>query len=442
MTYRQTYGTSDGTLLTPCFGRQKYRHKGAEMALTDTFVKNTKHTGSPAGDKHADGGGMYLLVKAAGKYWRMDFRFADRRDTLTFGVYPAVSLAKARQKREKARELLADGIDPKAAKAEEKQAKAAAAANTFEAVAREWHETKASSWSVAHRNTTLERMEKNIFPWVGRRLLTEIEAPEVLATLRRIEARGAIDTTHRIKSIFSTVFRYAIATGRAVRNPAADVGVALKTTVKGHHPAITEPKRFAQLIRDIYAYSGSNITRAALQMHALTFQRPNEIRDMEWTEVDFEANVWLVPAARMKGVLERKAHGNAHTVPLSDQAVAVLKDLHPLTSHRIKVFPGERGEGRSISENTARQALRSMGYLDHVPHGFRASARTLIRESLHYDKEVIERQLSHGSDEALGGAYDRTQFLLERAKMMQTWADYLDKLRTSADVIQIHTGTK
>jgi len=407
------------------------------MALTDTFVKNAKHTGSPAGDKHADGGGMYLLVKGAGKYWRMDYRFADRRDTLTFGVYPAVSLAKARQKREKARELLADGIDPKAAKAIEKKAKAAATANTFEAIAREWHATKANSWSVAHCDTTLERMEKNIFPWVGKRPLTEIEAPEVLATLRRIEARGAIDTTHRIKSIFSTVFRYAIATGRALRNPAADVGVALKTTVKGHHPAITEPKRFAQLMRDIYAYSGSNITRAALQIHALTFQRPNEIRDMEWKEVDFEANVWLVPAVRMKGVLERKAHGDAHTVPLSAQAVAVLKDLHPLTGHGVKVFPSERGEGRSISENTARQALRSMGYLDHVPHGFRASARTLIRESLHYDKEVIERQLSHGSDEALGGAYDRTQFLLERAKMMQAWSDYLDKLRIGALVIPL-----
>ena len=399
------------------------------MALTDTFVKNAKHTGATAGDKHADGGGMYLLVKGAGKYWRMDYRFADRRDTLTFGVYPAVSLAKARQKREKARELLAYGIDPKAVKSLEKQAKAAATANTFESIAREWYETKANSWSVTHRDTTLERMEKNIFPWVGKRPLTEIEAPEVLATLRRIEARGAIDTTHRIKSIFSTVFRYAIATGRAVRNPAADVGVALKTTVKGHHPAITEPKRFAQLMRDIYAYSGSNITRSLLQMHALTFQRPNEIRDMEWIEIDFEAKVWLVPAARMKGVLERKANGNAHTVPLSDQAIFVLEDLHPLTGHGAKVFPSERGGGRSISENTARQALRSMGYVDHVPHGFRASARTLIRESLQYDKEVIERQLSHGSDEALGGAYDRTQFLIERAKMMQKWSNYLDKLR-------------
>jgi integrase len=236
----------------------------------------------------------------------------------------------------------------------------------------------------------------------------------------------------------STVFRYAIATGRAIRNPAADVGVALKTTVKGHHPAIVEPKRFAQMMRDIYVYSGSNITRAALQIHALTFQRPNEIRDMEWNEVDLDLDlgVWKVPASRMKGNLERKANGDAHTVPLSTQAIAILKVLYPLTGHHIKVFPSERGQGRSISENTARQALRSMGYLDHVPHGFRASARTLIREELRYDKEVIERQLAHGSDEALGGAYDRTQFFAERKKMMQLWADYLDKLRMGAEIIE------
>ena len=407
------------------------------MALTDTFIKNsTKHSGKPAGDKYTDGGGMYLLVTAAGKYWRMNYRYADKRKTLALGTYPEVSLAKARTKREKARELLADGIDPNAVKRIEKAARLTNSDNTFKSVALEWHGTKVSGWSTTHAETTLERMEKNVFPWLGSRQITDIEAPEVLATLRRIESRGAIDTTHRIKSIISTVFRYAIATGRAARNPAADVGVALKTTVKGHHPAITEPKRFAQMLRDIYVYSGSNITRAAIQMHALTFQRPNEVRDMEWSEVDLELGVWTVPAARMKGNLERKANGDAHTVPLSTQAISVLMDLNPLTGHGLKVFPSERGNGRSISENTARQALRSMGYLDHVPHGFRASARTLIREALHYDKEVIERQLSHGSDEALGGAYDRTQFLAERAKMMQLWADYLDKLRIGAEIIQ------
>ncbi len=410
------------------------------MALTDTFVKQVKHTGKPAGDKYTDGGSMYLLVKAAGKYWRMDYQYAGKRKTLALGVYPAVSLAKARAARDKAREQSAGGNDPMTAKREARAAKLAEVQNTFKAMAMEWYGTKKGGWSTTHTDTTLERMEKNLFPWLGSRAITEIESPEVLATLRRIEARGAIDTTHRVKAITNSVFRYAIATGRAVRNPAADVGVALKTTVKGHHPAIVEPKRFAQMLRDIYSYSGSNITRAAVQIHALTFPRPNELQGMEWSEVDLEKGVWTVPPAKMKGVLERKKHGDAHTVPLSRQAVAVLRDLFPLTGHGAKVFPSERGEGRSISENTARQALRSMGYLDHVPHGFRASARTLIREALHWEKEVIERQLSHGSDETLGGAYDRTQFLAERAKMMQEWGDYLDKLRIGAEVIQFKTA--
>jgi integrase len=412
------------------------------MALTDTFIKNIKHSGKPAGDKHADGGGMYLLVNTGGKYWRMDYRFAGKRKTLALGVYPATSLAKARAARDKARELLAGGSDPMSEKREAKAAKLTASENIFEAIAREWHKTKSDGWSDTHRETTMERMVKNLFPWLGTRPLTDIEAPELLATLRRIEARGAIDTTHRVKSIMTNVFRYAIATGRATRNPAADVGVALKTTIKGHHTAITEPRRFAQLMRDIYAYSGSNITRAALQIHALTFQRPNEVRDAAWSEIDLDAGVWTIPPARMKNVLARKAHGDAHTVPLSKQAIAVLRDLHPLTGHGPKVFPSERGQGRSMSENTARQALRSMGYLDHVPHGFRAAARTLIRESLHWDKEVIERQLSHGSDEALGGAYDRTKFLADRTKMMQEWADHLDKLRIGAEVIQLRMSNQ
>lgn len=407
------------------------------MALTDTFVKNSKYSGKSAGDKHSDGQGLYLHISATGKYWRLAYRFTEKQKTLSLGVYPAVSLAEARKGRDRARVLLSAGTDPSTAKREEKAARTAGGENTFKAIAMEWYGTKKEGWSVTHADTTLERMEKNVFPWLGKRPLVEIEAPEILTTLRRIESRGAIDTTHRIKAIISTVFRYAIATGRAVRNPAADVGVALKTTVKGHHPAITDPKRYGQMLRDIYAYSGSNIARAALQIHALTFQRPNEVRDAAWAEIDLEAGVWVIPAARMKNNLARKAHGEAHTVPLSKQAVAVLRDLQPLTGHGVKVFPSERGEGRSISENTARQALRSMGYLDHVPHGFRASARTLLREALHWDKDVIERQLAHGSDEELGGAYDRTQFLAERERMMQEWADHQDKLRIGADVIQL-----
>jgi hypothetical protein len=232
------------------------------MALSATYIKNsTKHSGKPSGDKHTDGGGMYLLVKAAGKYWRMDYRFANKRKTLSLGTYPEVSLVKARIKREKAREQLADGIDPSSAKREEKEVMRISAENTLKSIALEWHSTYESGWSKTHAQTTLDRMEKNIFPWLGNRLITEIEAPEVLMTLRRIEARGAIDTTHRIRSILNTVFRFAIGTGRATRNPAADVGIGLKTTITKHRPAITEPKRFAQLLRDIFSYSGSHYSK-------------------------------------------------------------------------------------------------------------------------------------------------------------------------------------
>lgn len=397
------------------------------MLLNDTKLRALKR--NPVAGKHTDGDGLFLKVtEPGGMYWQWRLR-TPKETIVSYGSYPEVSLAEARQRHRDAKAQRRAGIDPNTEKKRLQVAALVKTGDTFKSIALEWWETKKSGWSQSHCDTTMERMEKNLFPWLGTKTLVSIEAPELLLTLRRIEARGAIDTTHRVKGILDQVFRFAIATGRAARNPAADVGVALKTTVKGHHPAVIEPKRFAQMLRDIYAYSGSNITRAALQIHALTFQRPNEIRDAAWAEIDFEACTWTIPATRMKGVLDRKAHGIPHLIPLSEQAVAVLKDLQPLTGHRPKVFPGERGEGRSISENTCRQALRSMGYLDHVPHGFRATARTLIREALHYDREVIERQLSHGSDESLGGAYDRTQFIAQRSRMMQEWADYLDILR-------------
>lgn len=384
-----------------------------------------------------DGGGLYLEVTPTGaKYWRLKYRFAGKENRLSMGVFPTVSLKAARELADDARKLLGTGTDPSQHRQSEKATRNLAADNTFEALAREWHGTKVPGWSTSHADTTMKRLVKNVFPWIGKRPLIDINAPELLATLRRIEGRGAIDTTHRVQGVVSEVFRYAIATGRALANPAAELGAALKTTVKGHHPAITEPKRFGQMLRDIDTYSGSNITRAALQIHALTFQRPNEVRGARWDEIDLDAGIWIIPSVRMKGILQRKADGEPHQIPLAAQTVAVFRDLHPLTGRGAMVFPSERGQGRCISENTARQALRSMGYLDHVPHGFRASVRTMAREQLHFDKDVIERQLSHGSDEELGGAYDRTQFMAERIKLMQVWADYLDKLRKGADVIQ------
>lgn len=406
------------------------------MPLTHAEIIQAK-----PGDKSQkmfDGGGLYLELTTSGaKYWRLKYRFAGKENRLSMGVFPTVSLKAARGLADDAKKLLAAGTDPSQARRVEKLTLQTTTANTFKSIAIEWHQTKTSGWSESHADTTMERMVLNLFPWLGSRPLTELEAPELLATLRRIENRGAIDTAHRVKSILGNVFSYAIATGRATRNPATELGKALKTTVKGHHPAIVEPLRFGQMLRDIQTYAGSNITRAALQIHALTFQRPNEVSGMAWAELDLDAGIWVIPPGRMKGVLQRKANGDPHRIPLSPQAIAVLKDIQPLTGHRTLVFPSERGQGRCISENTCRMALRSMGYLDHVPHGFRASVRTMAREQLHFDKEVIERQLSHGSDEELGSAYDRTQFHAERVKLMTAWANYLDKLRTGAGVIQL-----
>lgn len=406
------------------------------MPLTAAQLAQLKPTGKT--QKLFDGGGLYLEVTSSGaKYWRLKYRFAGKENRLSMGVYPETTLKAAREAGAAARALLASGTDPSQDRKVKKAVANVSAENTFEAIALEWHKTRVSGWSQTHADTTMERMKKNLLPWLGSRPLKDLEPPELLATLRRIESRGAIDTTHRCQNILSMVFRFAIATGRATRNPAADIGDGLKTAVKGHHAAVVDPARLGQMLRDIDAYSGSNITRAALQIHATVWQRPNEIRGMAWAEIDLDRGEWLIPSKRMKGTLDKKADGPPHFIPLPKQAVAVLRDLHPLTGHGLLVFPSERGQGRCISENTARQALRSMGYTDHTPHGFRATARTLAREELHINKEVIERQLSHDSDEALGGAYDRAQFKAERVKLMQAWADYLDKLRTGADVIQL-----
>jgi integrase len=403
--------------------------------LTDSTCRQAK-PGEKA-KKLADGQGLYLEITPTGaKYFRLKYRFAGKENRLSMGVFPTVTLKAARELAADARKMLSAGTDPSQARKAEKITRHIASANTFEAIALEWHGVKKSGWSTSHADTTIERLKRDLMPWLGHRPLGELTPPEVLATLKRIEGRGTIETARRCRGYVSQIFDFAIATGRADTNPAKSLNAALKTAVGGKHPAIVEPKRFGQMLRDIYTYSGSNITRAALQIHALTFQRPNEIREMQWDEIDLDAAMWRVHATRMKGTVQRKAVANDHFVPLSKQAVAVLKDLQPLTGHRALVFPSERGQGRCISENTCRMALRSMGYTDHTPHGFRASARTMLREQLHWNKEVIERQLAHGSDEELGGSYDRTEFHAERLLMMPAWADYLDKLRTGADVIQ------
>ena len=401
------------------------------MALTDVFVKNSKHSGAAAGDKHTDADGMYLLVKAAGKYWRMNYRFAEKRKTLALGVYPAVSLAKARQRRDKARELLADGTDPSTAKQEEKQATAAAAANTFEAVARQWLEKMAGERMASTQGKVGTWLEKDLFPAIGAMPISSIGPRDVLAAVRKMEARGAIDSAHRLQQICGQVFRYAVATGTAERDITSDLRGALAKAIKKNHPAITDPKLVGDLMRSIFAYSGHHAAVAALKLTPLVFARPGELRTAEWAEFDLDAAEWRIPGSKMKMKVD-------HLVPLSTQAVEILRGLQPVTGHGRYVFPSLRTGERPMSENTINSALRAMGYSKevHTAHGFRATARTIMDEVLGERPDLIEHQLSHIVKDPNGRAYNRTAHLPARRLMMQRWADYLDKLRMGADVIQ------
>jgi len=413
------------------------------MALTDTFVRQVKHSGKAAGDKHTDGGGMYLLVKAAGRYWRQDYAFAGKRKTLALGVYPEVSLAKARQRRDKARELLADGIDPGMAKRAEKLAAAVAATNTFEAVALEFHIKQSGGWSPRYAARWLERMEKDLFPYVGRLTLTEISAPILLEALRKVEKRGANETAHTLRQTAGQVFRYGIQTGRCERNPVADLHGALKPIVVKHMSAVLEPLQAGELLRAIDGYTGQPATRAALTLSALLFQRPGNIRQMEWGWIDFDKAMLTIPSSEMKRRLAQKLNGRPHLVPLSPQSLATLKELQPLTGHGRYVFPSLRTGERPMSENTVNAALRRLGFTgeEMTAHGFRAMARTLLIERVAgISPEVIEAQLAHGKSGPLGMAYDRAEFMEQRRQMMNVWADYLDKLRVGAKVIPLRAA--
>ena len=405
------------------------------MALTDTFTKNTKHSGKSAGDKHTDGGGMYLLVNAGGKYWRMDYRFADKRKTLALGVYPEVSLAKARQRREKARELLADGIDPSTAKREEKQAKADAAAHTFALVAREWLAKTAAERADATQNKITSWLEKDVIPFIGAMPISAIGPRDVLAALRKMEARGALDSVHRVKQVTGQVFRYAVAIGAAERDVTQDLKGSLAKAAPSHFAAITEPKQLGDLMRALFNYAGHPNVVTALRLTPLVFVRPGELRTMEWAEVDLEAAEWRIPGAKMKMKTD-------HIVPLSTQALVLLRGMHPATGHGKFVFPSLRTGERPMSENTINAALRGMGYTKemHSAHGFRATARTIMDEVMGERVDLIEHQLAHAVKDVNGRAYNRTAHLPARREMMQRWADYLDKLRVGADVIQFKTA--
>jgi len=396
------------------------------MALNDLAVKKAKVTGKQY--KLADGRGMYLMVTAKGaKSWRLDYRFNGKRKTLTLGLYPDVSLKVAREKRDEARRMIADDIDPSI----QKQATRTAKADSFEAVAREWFAKEKTIWKPSHAETVITRLENNIFPWLGSTPINDIEPPDMLAVLRRIESRGAIETAHRIKRVCGQVFRYGIATGRCKRDPVPDLRGALQPVKQTHLATITDTKRVGELLRAIEGYSGTFEVKCALQVAPYLFVRPGELRHAEWSEIDLEAAQWRIPADKMK--MKRK-----HLVPLSRQVVAILRDLQPLTGRGKYLFPSVRSTVRPMSENTVNAALRRMGFEkgEICGHGFRAMASTILHEQ-GWKSDVIERQLAHVEGNKVKGAYNHAEHLPERVKMMQHWADYLDGLRTGADVVPI-----
>ncbi|RYE02125.1 MAG: DUF4102 domain-containing protein [Sphingobacteriales bacterium] len=414
-----------------------------ERAIRKNRSPNTRPNAKPSDkpQKLFDGGGLYLLVQpTGGRLWRLKYRFGGKEKLVSLGTYPDTSLKEARERRDKARQELAQGIDPSSKRKAEKSSKAELAANSFEAVAREWHLTiHTAKVSEGHAARTLVRLEQDVFPWIGPDPIATVRAPKLLETLRRIEARGAIETAHRALQACGQVFRYAVATGRAERNPAADIQGALQPVIVKHMPAITDPKRVGELLRSIHGYEGLPVTRAALQLAPLVFVRPGELRKAEWSEFDLDEALWRIPSDRMKRTKAQKAMGPPHLVPLPRQAVEILRDLHPLTGHGQYVFPSLRTGERPMSDNAVLSALRRMGYPkeEMTGHGFRAMARTMLAERLNIDEAIIEAQLAHSVKDSLGRAYNRTEFVEQRRNMLQTWADHLDTLRKGADVVPI-----
>lgn len=407
------------------------------MSLTDVKCRNAKATDKPY--KLFDMDGLYLQVAKAGtrggKYWRMKYRIDGKEKLLALGTYPEVSLKDARERRDEARRQVAQGVDPSLAK---KSAKLARAGGTsFEAIAREWQAKFIDKWTPKHGATILARLEQNVFPWLGSRLISDITPPDLLAILRKMENRGAVETAHRVRSSCSQIFRYAIATGRLERDPSADLKGAIPPASKQHFPTLTDPAAIGELLRAIDGYEGSMVVRIALQLIPMVFVRPGELRHAEWSEVDLNKAEWRIPAHKMKMRVP-------HIVPLSTQAVALLTELQGLTGHGAAakyIFPSNRTLARPMSDNALISALRRMGYSNEVivPHGFRAMASTLLNEQ-GWNRDAIERQLAHGERNKVRATYNHAEYLPVRREMMQAWADYLDTLRAGGKVIRAKFG--
>jgi integrase len=400
--------------------------------LSEFQVKNAKS--APKEYKIFDGGGLFLLVTpTGGKLWNYKYRFAGKEKKLAFGAYPTITLAEARKRREDAKLLLANGVDPGEIKKAQKEEQTAEL-RTFEKVAREWFGKNEPVWSASHCSTVMSRLERDIFPVIGNRPIAEIKRADVIALMKRIEARGKVETAKRIKIYCGQIFRYALNHEWIEVNPISDLrtGDILVKVEKKHHAAITDPKQVAELLRAIDAYTGTYVVKCALQLAPLVFVRPGELQKAEWSEFDLDTAEWNIPAARMKTK-------QPHLVPLATQAIAILRDLHRLTGEGKYLFPSLRSSKRPMSNVAMLAAFRRMGFdkEEMTTHGFRAMARTILDEVLQVRPDFIEHQLAHAVRDPNGRAYNRTAHLAERRKMMQLWADYLDGLKQGAKVIPL-----
>lgn len=397
------------------------------MTISDFKVRNAKPLAKPY--KIGAGGGLYLLVQPAGsKLWRFDYRYAGRRKTISLGKYPDTTVALANKNLAEVRGLLAEGIDPSAARREKKAADRARTENTFEEIAREWIGKFLRDKAESHRVKVIRRLERDVFPWIGSRPVAQIEPKEILRLVRRVEDRGRIETAHRVIQNCGQVLRYAVATERLDSDPSRDLRGALPPWKPQHYPSITEPKGVGELLRAIDSFTGTFPTSCALRLAPMLFVRPGELRAAEWSEFNFDNAEWRIPAGKMKARVQ-------HIVPLPSQAIAILQELKPLTGAGRYVFPSTRTSRKPMSENTINAALRRMGYAREqmTGHGFRSTASTILNEQ-GWNKDAIERQLAHGERDPVRAAYNYAQLLPERRTMMQAWADYLDQLKAGVAV--------
>ncbi len=411
------------------------------LPLTDLQISKAKPQ-----DKQVtlfDGGGLFLLVTpTGGKLWRFKYRYQGKEKLISLGTYPEISLTDARKRREDARKLLANGVDPGEIKKAQKAAVISSSEHSFEVIARAWHAGKVEGWAVSHAKTTLERLEKNIFPWLGAKPVTEITLSDIKQVLHRIEER-APESARRMYVALNMIFRYCVASEYIGRNPLEGLkpkDIMKREPIEKHFPALTQPQELAPLLRSLDDFKGSFIVKCALQFAPLVFVRPGELRHAEWSEIDFDAAEWNIPVEKMKlSTREKiKRKGDFHCVPLSSQAIEILKALQPLTGRSPYVFTGARSYLRPMSEGAVTAALQRMGYQgEQTWHGFRAVARTLLDEVLQFRPDFIEHQLAHAVRDALGRAYNRTSHLAERRKMMQSWADYLDGLKRGARILPL-----